>query len=142
MAINKAKGSLLHHLTAVKGGKRRFENAFQGVVRLSSQILGFPAVVYVGGGVPKRPGAQAGPGATVRHGEPGYRVAERDVAAPDAVVLRPFDIDRRYQQCSGWACQHRRGSGQAAADDHLGFRAVSVTRLASGCGLASAAAAG
>ena len=34
MAINKAKGSLLHHLTAVKGGKRRFENAFQGVARM------------------------------------------------------------------------------------------------------------
>ena len=34
MAINKAKGSLLHHLAAVKEGKRRFENAFQGVARM------------------------------------------------------------------------------------------------------------
>ncbi|WP_027714553.1 serine protein kinase [Desulfuromonas sp. TF] len=34
MTISKTKGTLLHHLGEVKGSKRRFENAFQGVARM------------------------------------------------------------------------------------------------------------
>jgi serine protein kinase len=34
MTISKTKGTLPHHLGEVKGGKRRFENAFQGVARM------------------------------------------------------------------------------------------------------------
>ncbi len=34
MAQSTENGTLLHHLNAVKGGERRFENAFQGVARM------------------------------------------------------------------------------------------------------------
>jgi len=34
MALSKGPGSLLHHISAVKKGKRQFENAFQGVARM------------------------------------------------------------------------------------------------------------
>ncbi len=34
MAQSSGNGTLLHHLKAVKGGERRFENAFQGVARM------------------------------------------------------------------------------------------------------------
>jgi len=34
MALSKGPGSLPHHLSAVKKGKRQFENAFQGVARM------------------------------------------------------------------------------------------------------------
>jgi serine protein kinase len=34
MATKKMSSALHHHMTEVKSGKRRFENAFQGVARM------------------------------------------------------------------------------------------------------------
>src|SRR5262249_39404029 len=93
----------------------------QRLVGCADQIPGLVSILNIGRSVPERALVQAGHSATLRKTEPDGGVAERDVAAPDSVVLRPLDIHGRYQQGSGWTRGHCGGTGQVTADKHSGL---------------------
>src|SRR5215467_2907767 len=91
----------------VSGDQISTPNQFsQRLVGGGDQILRLAGVLNVSRCVPERTLVQAGRRATPWKSEPDSRVAERYIAAPDPVVLRPLDIYGGYQPCPGRTCGH------------------------------------